>query len=628
MHLETCMSGDFSPDFQTSFYGMETDFTITEMSENLKELSNSTKTLNPSSPEIELNCTQSYFSKDGRFNKELTPEKDALPSLAIQEAPALSPLEEVLLDVPATLTESMFSDSLSQIPFSPPPPAINIQAADDRSTGLSLISSSNVITEALGGLNNDFEFTEEEWPTSFESLLSDIPVSTPLPELIVTANQQREEQQISQRQAKQTMIEEPSSDSTIPQERLLGLPGLTSSSEGFTAESNNLVMTNITTSISPMSISPGGSSIPSPLTSLRSSFNNGRRYKRPHSISPLNADDLDLNSIIRYSPNCLTSSPPLESNNVNTLSTPIGSYGHFLRRPETNNNSINRFNLNLSAIGSVSQSSKDTNSSAECSTILTPTSPIEQKLFEGSEVIDTEDSKIDMQSSTVYSNISYSNKTSSFTNTQTTPQLKQPPLYPIAAASTSTTLSTTSSNISRSSSCAFARSPLPSISICNKKRIDNIIVSPSSYDKTNNRVTTCTTITSIADAHPDRLGGFGNNIYSCSGVSSGSFGLDLGSSYSPSDGSVADDDINGSDPRTCRWVDCNATFSDRASLSRHIERAHVDQRKGDDYTCFWAACQRKYRAFNARYKLLIHMRVHSGEKPNKCSVSNNYRCSW
>lgn len=70
----------------------------------------------------------------------------------------------------------------------------------------------------------------------------------------------------------------------------------------------------------------------------------------------------------------------------------------------------------------------------------------------------------------------------------------------------------------------------------------------------------------------------------------------------------------------CRWVDCSAVYDQKEELVRHIEKRHVDQRKGEDFTCFWAVCQRRFKPFNARYKLLIHMRVHSGEKPNKCTV--------
>ncbi|XP_001845441.2 uncharacterized protein LOC6035212 [Culex quinquefasciatus] len=71
----------------------------------------------------------------------------------------------------------------------------------------------------------------------------------------------------------------------------------------------------------------------------------------------------------------------------------------------------------------------------------------------------------------------------------------------------------------------------------------------------------------------------------------------------------------------CLWTDCNLRFPSQGTLVAHIEKYHVEVKKGEEFACHWLECPRRYRPFNARYKLLIHMRVHSGEKPNKCPFS-------
>ena len=73
----------------------------------------------------------------------------------------------------------------------------------------------------------------------------------------------------------------------------------------------------------------------------------------------------------------------------------------------------------------------------------------------------------------------------------------------------------------------------------------------------------------------------------------------------------------------CRWGDCNKQCQHFEELVQHVNSDHIYQDSRKEFVCCWQGCVREKKPFKAQYMLLVHMRRHTGEKPHKCSVSNN-----
>lgn len=64
-------------------------------------------------------------------------------------------------------------------------------------------------------------------------------------------------------------------------------------------------------------------------------------------------------------------------------------------------------------------------------------------------------------------------------------------------------------------------------------------------------------------------------------------------------------------------------FESLEKLASHVTISHAIAGIDNLYYCKWEGCLRSHRGFNARYKMLVHCRTHTREKPVRIFNDNS-----
>lgn len=88
----------------------------------------------------------------------------------------------------------------------------------------------------------------------------------------------------------------------------------------------------------------------------------------------------------------------------------------------------------------------------------------------------------------------------------------------------------------------------------------------------------------------------------------------------PTNWNIIEEDDDEKGDYKCGWESCDMYFSCRKDLAQHVNNTHICQDENSLYRCHWNGCARQGKAINARYRMLIHIRTHTHEKPHGCEV--------